>query len=204
LNKKTGNQPGDKRPGEPDGKQSGDNDTGGQNDKSNQNESNANQDGKNSSGASGASGQPGGAVNPQPSSTGEAPEGDAANLEYTRKQTDLVVDKLANQLNRKEVDKGMLKELGWSEAELKRFVERWQQRKAAAEKNDETGEAAKKELDDALRSLGLRRGALQQNAAQKDTMRDLHEGYHGPVPAEYKDRLRAYNQGVSRAHQDGE
>ena len=160
---------------------------------------------KNESGAgSGANGQPGGAINPQPSATGETPEGDAANLEYSRKQTDLVLDKLAEQLSRKRVDDGLLKEVGWSEAELRRFVERWQQRKAAAERNDEAGEAAKRELDDALRSLGLHRGELRQNAAQKDSLRDLREAYRGPVPAEYKERLRAYNQGVSRARPDGE
>jgi hypothetical protein len=135
--------------------------------------------------------------------TGEAPEGDAANLEYARKQTDLVVGKLADQLKGKKVDKDLLRELGWSEADLKRFVDRWQQRKAAAEQGNEAGDAAKRDLDDALRSLGLRSGELQQSAVQKDSMRDLHEGYHGPVPAEYKDRLRAYNQGVSRAREDG-
>jgi len=143
-------------------------------------------------------------VNPQKSISGEAPEGDAANLEYARKQTDLVVGKLADQLNRKKVDKDLLMELGWSEEDLKKFVDRWQQRKAAAEQGNESGDAAKRELDDALRSLGLRPGELQQNAVQKDTMRDVHEGYHGPVPAEYKDRLRAYNQGVSRAKHDEE
>jgi hypothetical protein len=59
-------------------------------------------------------------------------------------------------------------------------------------------------LDDALRSLGLRRGELQQNAVQKDSMRDLREGYRGPVPTEYKERVRAYNQGVSRARSNAE
>lgn len=149
-------------------------------------------------------GQPNGAMNPQPSITGEAPKGDDANLEYARKQTDLVLDKLADQMKKKRVDEGLLKDLGWSETELKKFIERWQQRKAAAEKNDEAGETARRELDDALRSLGLRRGELEQNAMQRDTMRDLREGYRGPVPTEYKDRLRAYNQGVSRARQNSE
>ena len=59
-------------------------------------------------------------------------------------------------------------------------------------------------LEDALRSLGLHRGPLQQAAAKKDTLRDLREGYRGAVPLEYQERLRAYNQGVSRARQDGE
>lgn len=154
--------------------------------------------------ASGSNGAPGNASNPQPSITGDAPAGDAANLDYARKQTDMVLDKLADQLNKKKVDDGLLKDLGWTEADLKRFVDRWQQRKAAAEQNDEKGETAKRELDDALRSLGLRPGELQQNAAQKDTLRDLREGYRGPVPNAYKERLKAYNQGVSRARQNGE
>jgi hypothetical protein len=130
---------------------------------------------------------------------GEAPPGDAANLEYARKQTDLVLDKLADQLNRKRVDKDMLEQLGWTEDDLRRFVERWQQRKDAAQRNNPAGEAARRELDDALRSLGLRRGALRQSTVSDDTQRDLRQGYRGPVPLEYQERLRAYNQGVSRA-----
>jgi hypothetical protein len=43
---------------------------------------------------------------------------------------------------------------------------------------------------------------MQQNRVQDDEMRDLKEGYRGPVPLEYQDRLRAYNQGVSRAREE--
>ena len=35
-------------------------------------------------------------------------------------------------------------------------------------------------------------------------MRDLREGYRGNVPLEYQERLRAYNQGVSRARAEDE
>jgi hypothetical protein len=94
--------------------------------------------------------------------------------------------------------------LGWTEDQLRRFVSRWQERKAAAERNDPAGEAASRELDDALRSLGLRPGALKQGPINDDTQRDLRQGFRGPVPLEYQDRLRAYNQGVSRARQDDE
>jgi hypothetical protein len=93
----------------------------------------------------------------------------------------------------------MLEQLGWTEDDLRRFVERWQQRKDAAQRNNPAGEAARRELDDALRSLGLRRGPLRQSTVSDDTQRDLRQGYRGPVPLEYQERLRAYNQGVSRA-----
>jgi hypothetical protein len=137
-------------------------------------------------------------------SGGTAPDGDAANLEYARKQTDMVLEKLSDQLNRKKVDENLLKDLGWSEADLQKFIQRWQARKDAAARNDAAGEAARRELDDALRSLGLRRGPLQQSKVRDDTMRDLREGYRGPVPPAYQERLRAYNQGVSRAKREAE
>jgi hypothetical protein len=133
-----------------------------------------------------------------------APEADAANLEYARKQTDLVLETLAEQMKHKKVDKRLLDELGWSEQDLQKFIARWQQLKETAQGDTPAADAAQKELDDALRSLGLRSGPMQQGKVTEDKVRDLHEGYHGPVPLEYQERLRAYNQGVSRARQDGE
>ena len=141
----------------------------------------------------------------QPSkSEGTAPEADAANLEYARKQTDLVLETLAEQMKRQKVDKRLLDDLGWTEAELKRFLERWQQLKAAAQDNTPAGDEAQRELDDALRSLGLRRGQLQQAKVSDDDNRNLRQGYRGAIPLEYQERLRAYNQGVSRARQEDE
>ena len=154
--------------------------------------------------STGDGGETGTNTNPPPRSEGVVPEGDPANLEYARKQTDLVLEKLSDQLKKKRVDKSLLDQLGWTEEDMRKFVERWQQRKAAAQHNDPAGEEARRELDDALRSLGLRRGTLNENQAKDDTQRDLREGYRGPVPAKYQHRLRAYSQGVSRAQPDDE
>ncbi|MCI0335163.1 MAG: hypothetical protein L0228_18295 [Planctomycetes bacterium] len=162
-------------------------------------------DSANQNGApTGSGGQTGTSELAPPRAEGLAPGGDEANLEYARKQTDLVLEKLVDQLNRKRVDQDLLKQLGWSEEELRKFVDRWQARKEAAERNDQAGDAAKRELDEALRSLGLRRGPMKQGQVKDDTLGDLREGFRGPVPLEYQERLRAYNQGVSRARQDGE
>src|SRR5262249_46809100 len=128
--------------------------------KGEQNKPGANQ--QSGGGVPGGGGEPGGVTNPSSSIKGETPDGDAANLDYARKQTDLVLDKLSDQLNKNKVDDHLLKELGWNRDDLRRFVERWQQRKEAAQKNDPAGDEAKRELDDALRSLGLRQGRLQQ------------------------------------------
>jgi hypothetical protein len=113
---------------------------------------------------------------------------------------------LADQLNKKDVDDQLLKDLGWSEEDLRRFVDRWQQRKDAARQNEQTGKSAERELDEALRSLGLRPGTLQQNIQKDDRQRDLREGFRGPVPAKYREQLQRYNRGVTRdrPERDGE
>ena len=149
----------------------------------------------------GGGGQAGTGSAPPPSASGSAPEGDDANLDYARKQTDLVLEKLADQLNRKRVDRELLDQLGWSEEDLRRFVARWQQRMRAAQAETPTADPARRELDEALRSLGLRPGPLRQSDQPQDQMRDLREGYRGSVPLEYRERLRAYSEGVSRSRQ---
>jgi hypothetical protein len=148
-------------------------------------------------------GRPPQGVIPPSKTDGAAPAADDANLEYARNRTDLVLETLAEQMKRRQVDKRLLDELGWTEADMKRFLDRWQQLKAAAQ-NDTTADGAQRELDDALRSLGLRRGALQQSKVSDDTDRDLRQGFRGPVPQEYQDRLKAYNQGISRAREQDE
>ncbi len=134
--------------------------------------------------------------------TGEAPDADAANLEYARKQTDLVLEKLSEQVKNKQVDKDLLKSLGWSEDDLRKFIARWNERKEAASKTDPGADAARRELDDALKSLGLRPAVLKQNRVKDDTQRDMNQGYRGAVPLELQERLRAFNQGVSRSRRE--
>ncbi len=156
-----------------------------------------------SSTADGAGRVPNGTM-PPTKTDGTAPAADAANLEYARKQTDLVLETLAEQMKRQNVDKRLLDELGWTEADLQRFLARWQQLKAAERDDSPSDETAARELDEALRSLGLRRGQLEQVKVSDDDNRNLRQGYRGAVPLEYQERLRAYNQGVSRAGQSDE
>jgi hypothetical protein len=107
-----------------------------------------------------------------------------------------VLERLDDQLAKKKVDPALLKSLGWNEDELRRFVDRWQGLKTAEETGDED---AQRELDAALRALGLRKQATQRvrSAATADELRDLNEGRRAPAPLEYADRVRAYLKGVS-------
>jgi hypothetical protein len=137
-----------------------------------------------------------------PPPAGELEPGDAANLDYAKKQTDLVLDRLEEQLAKQNVDKELLDKLGWSEDELRRFVERWKSLKAEAE--SAPSEETKQQLDNALRSLGLnpdRRTGYQSNVA-KDKLRQLQQSYRGQIPLEYADQVRAYIKGTATAPEE--
>lgn len=120
--------------------------------------------------------------------------GDAANLDYARRQTELTLEKLSDQLADGEADRELLDKLGWTEDDLRRFVERWRQRRQQAKRS--TDGAA--ELDSALRSLGLRpQGPSGSQNITQDDLRDLRQGPRTPPPPGVLQRLRSYNRGVS-------
>jgi hypothetical protein len=152
-------------------------------------------------GAQGAAGgQPQGGGQGAADGSGGVPDqqaADAANLEYARKQTDLVLERLDEQLAKRQVDKNLLKSLGWNEEELRQFVDRWKGLKEAAETAD--NDDARRELDAALRSLGMRTGGpgRYSAASKEDRIRDLNEDVRKPAPQEFADQVRRYNKGVA-------
>ncbi|MBR4102585.1 MAG: hypothetical protein IKK39_00805, partial [Thermoguttaceae bacterium] len=76
---------------------------------------------------------------------------DAPSLQYAEAATNLVLDYLDDVLKEK-ADRRILDELGWTEEQLRAFLERWKAMKAAAESGDEN---AKVEYLQALENLGL-------------------------------------------------
>ncbi len=127
---------------------------------------------------------------------GTLADADDANLEYAREQTNLVLDNLEDQLEKNEVDKELLDKLGWNKDDLKKFVDRWNKLRADAERPN--ADAARQELDARLRNLGPSIGPKGGTTKRTlDDFRDLSEGYQNKVPLKYRDRLRAYTEGVS-------
>ncbi len=139
-----------------------------------------------------------------PPPSGELEPGDKANLDYAREQTNLVIDKLDEQLREQEVDEELLDKLGWTADELRRFVNRWKNLKSQADGAGAQVEQARQELNDALRSLGLspdRRSGFQSQTA-KDKLRDLQEAYRGRTPLEYQELMRKYVKGTAGGEND--
>lgn len=121
------------------------------------------------------------------------PGGDDPNQDYARKATDLAIERLKDQLA-KEPDPDLLKKLGWTSEDMERFVKQWDRLKKAADEAGPKGDAARQELDDALRSLGLRpRGSSLAGGKKREQGLRVQEGRRTAPPPEYQDQYREFN-----------
>lgn len=125
---------------------------------------------------------------------------DQANLEYSSKATDLAIEHLQDQLNKGQADPKLLDRLGWTRQDAEKFVERWQAMRSGAQAADKSKPGGKRQLDEALRSLGLhpRGTTLSGSAARDDRTQGLEESRRTKPPAEYSEAFKAYTQGTTR------
>jgi hypothetical protein len=127
--------------------------------------------------------------------TGEVPPGEQPNLEYARKAANLVLEHLKDQ--QQNPDQELLDELGWTDEQMREFIARWESMKRAATE-DEVG---KRELDEALRSLGLRprRGTTRSVDSVDDESRGLRDsGGQSSPPPSIQEQFNAYKKGTAR------
>jgi hypothetical protein len=122
------------------------------------------------------------------------------NLEYTRKATDLAIEHLKDQLSDGRDDSELLKELGWTRAEADNFLQRWESMRRESQSSGPKGEAARRELDATLRSLGLspRGSAIRSGGTADDRAAGLQESRRTTPPPEYSESFKAYTQGTAR------
>ncbi|MGB0761739.1 MAG: circumsporozoite protein-membrane associated protein, partial [Rubripirellula sp.] len=131
---------------------------------------------------------------------GEASESpippDPVNVDYAKKATDMVLDYLEE--TRDTPDQDLLDQLNWSEDDLARFTERWQ--KVRKMQNDpSTGK--NQDIEDALKSLGLRTPAAQTNQIREsaDSLRGIRDsGNRQPPPPAYRDAFDAFRRAMGR------
>ena len=129
---------------------------------------------------------------PVPGEKGVVPEGDEANLDYAKKQTELALQHLKDQEHNP--DPELLDRLGWSKEELQEFLRRWEaMQKAAAE-----DPAASHELDESLKSLGLKPAINRKRGGgdKSDNTRDLRDsGTRTTAPKSYRDQFDNFRKG---------
>lgn len=144
----------------------------------------------------GGGGPPPGSEETPPNTAGDnsEPGGDDPKLEYTRKATDLALEKLQDQVANDKLDPELLEKLKWTPEDMQRFLKQWQQLKHAADESGPRSDAAR-ELDEALRSLGLRpRGAaLEGGRPTGKNVSGLREGQRTAPPPEYREQYREFS-----------
>jgi hypothetical protein len=141
-------------------------------------------------------GEPGKSSANAPPPSPPPPPADDPNLDYTRKQTTLALEHLADQLAKDKSE--LLERLGWDRAYAENFLRQWEQMRKAANQPGRQGDAAKRELDKALKSLGLRpeKAQIQKGQSPTDKIQQLQGTGRIPPPQEWMDYYKAYNEGV--------
>lgn len=145
-------------------------------------------------------GQGGDESEPPPPKAPQELGGDAANQDYANRATELVLDRLKDQLKKGQPDEALLDKLQWSKEDLERFVKRWEEMKANAKQPGPKGNKAKDELDQALKGLGLRPKGTSTKAGKtrQDKASGIRDSRRSEPPAEYAEQYQQYNVGTSK------
>lgn len=119
---------------------------------------------------------------------GPVEQAEKANLEYARKATEMVLEKLKEQ---KRPDEDLLKQLDWTEDELKEFTQKWEEMRRKAAQGDKKAE---QRFEEALKALNLKDPDLKANDA--DLTNDDRTGYRQKsgtrkVPTDFARKFRA-------------
>jgi hypothetical protein len=123
-----------------------------------------------------------------------------ANLDYARKATDLILKRLEGQLSRGKVDENVLKELGWTKDEVRRFVERMR-RQAQKEQGGNTpaDEARRLQFEETLRSLDLKQSPKSRSSSGLQKVGGIEmESRRSAPPAEYRELYDAFTKSLSK------
>ncbi len=122
---------------------------------------------------------------------------DEASLDYSRRQTELALEHLRDQLAKEKPE--LLEKLGWTKDDARRFLERWEQMRASAGEKGANSEVARKRFEDALRSLGLRpRGAeLKHGGVTTDKPQQQRDASRFVPPPDWAEQFREYTKGVA-------
>jgi collagen type III alpha len=122
-----------------------------------------------------------------------------ANLDYAKKATDLVLNKLESQLKRGKVDKKIEEEMGWNQDQIRRFVERMRKEAQAAEDPNTPGsEARRLQFEETLKSLNLRATARRSSKDLSKSNDSEIESKRSIPPAEYRELYDAFTRSVAK------
>ena len=139
------------------------------------------------------------------SSTPDQPEdpkiAEQANLDYARKATNLVLQRLKEQLERGDVDQQLLDELGWTKEDAEKFAKRLEQQlNAPRDASSPEAEARQKQFEELLKSLTVTSSTSRREGdAKRQRRTQQNETRRLTLPPEYRELGEAYSKGLSKA-----
>ena len=127
------------------------------------------------------------------------PEGepDAANLEFSKKQVDLALEHLKDQMAKEKPE--LLDRLGWTKEEGWKFLENMKKLKDSAQQSGNQGEAGKKAYNEFLKNLDLHPHGtrLEGGKTQTDDVRNVRDSGQMEPPSDWADLYRAYSRSTA-------
>jgi hypothetical protein len=124
-----------------------------------------------------------------------------ANLEYSKKITNLVLEYLEDQLKSKPSQE-LLDNLGWSEKELRDFHRKWREMSEQSKHSESTTTNDNTKWKEAFKSLGLRpaqdRQQLQKSRTKVQDENKVTESQRFTPPPAIKDRFKRYTEGIGK------
>ena len=128
------------------------------------------------------------------------PAAEEAELEYRKRSANLALNRLKEQLERGETPQELLDDLGYTEEDLSRFMQRLEQRlnDTGADQSDAAA-AARRQFDSLLRGIDYESAGEVRRGG--DGPRKAASGFgaaNRPVPPEYRGEQEAYKRRLSR------
>lgn len=133
---------------------------------------------------------------PPPPAEPAKPQADDPILEYTRKQTNLALRHLEEEASKERSD--LLERLGWTPEQAREFIEWYRKLEQAATRPTAEGQAARRERDAWLKSLGLRPHGteLRGGTTPADKLQNLKDPGRIPPPPKWRSQFRAFTEGL--------
>lgn len=127
------------------------------------------------------------------------PEGqpDAANLEFTKKQVDLALEHLKEQMAKEKPE--LLDRLGWTKEETQKFLENMKKLQDSAQQPGSEGEAGKKAYNEFLKNLDLHPHGTQIRRGQTptDDLQKVRGSDEMEPPGDWANLYRAYSRSTA-------
>lgn len=122
-----------------------------------------------------------------------------ANLDYAKKATDLVLNRLESQLKRGKIDKKIEEEMGWNKDQIRRFVERMRKEaQAAQDPNSPGSEARRLQFEETLKSLNFHPTAPRRSHQGPKNIDNEIGSQRSDPPAEYRALYEAYTKSLAK------